>query len=167
CCERRWRGRADRAKDAYPGLSPVCRCALMSRPDFVSFYCVMSPASAPASGSLRQAYLVVFVGISGALHVWKLPPVLPMLTDEFGLTLVESGFLLSLVQLGGLALGLVMGLLAGKIGLRRSVLIGLFLLGAASAAGALPHDKNLLMALRGVEGCGFLMVVMPCPALIR
>jgi len=114
-----------------------------------------------------MAYLVVLAGVCSALHVWKLPPALPALQKELGLTLVESGFLLSLVQMGGMALGLAMGLVAEKIGLRRCVLLGLLLLSAGSMAGAVSSHKAALLALRGVEGCGFLMVIMPAPTLIR
>lgn len=113
------------------------------------------------------AYLVVLAGVSTALHIWKLPPALPALQAELGLSLVESGFLLSLVQMGGMTLGLMMGLFAEKIGLRRCLLLGLLLLSLASAAGAVFVDKTLMLVLRGIEGCGFLMVVMPGPALIR
>lgn len=117
--------------------------------------------------SNRSAYLVVLAGICAALHIWKLPPALPELQREMGLTLVESGFLLSLVQLAGMALGLLMGLMAEKIGLRRCILIGLALLGSASAFGTVFNDKNALLLFRGLEGCGFLMASLPAPALIR
>jgi len=51
-------------------------------------------------------------GVAAALHVGKLPPALPVLRDVFALTLVEAGFLLSLVQFAGMTLGLVVGLAA-------------------------------------------------------
>lgn len=130
----------------------------------------MSISSSGKRGSVDTtalAYLVVLAGIATALHIWKLPPALPALQAELGLTLVESGFLLSLVQMAGMTLGLVMGLFAEKIGLRRCLLLGLLVLSVASAAGAVFVDKTLLLVFRAVEGCGFLMVVMPGPALIR
>jgi len=113
------------------------------------------------------AYLVVLAGITAALHVWKLPPALPTMQVELGLSLVESGFLLSLVQIAGMTLGLIMGLFAEKFGLRRCLLLGLLLLSGASGAGALFVDKTSLFILRAIEGFGFLMIAMPGPALIR
>jgi len=115
----------------------------------------------------RIAYLIVLAGIGAALHIWKLPPALPALQQQLGLSLVESGFLLSIVQIGGMSLGLIVGLVAQKIGLRRCILIGLGLIASASGVGAFVDSKEALMALRGLEGAGFLMVVMPAPALIR
>jgi CP family cyanate transporter-like MFS transporter len=83
--------------------------------------------------------------------------------------------MLSLVQMAGMTLGLVVGLMADTIGLRRSLSIGLGLLTLASACGAvvgmsgLPGSQaiNLLLWLRGLEGMGFLLVVMPAAGLIR
>ena len=83
------------------------------------------------------------------------------------MSLVEAGFLLSLVQAAGMAAGIAFGVLADALGLRRSMLIGLALLAAASMLGAAASGVPALLALRAVEGFGFLMVVLPAPGLIR
>jgi Cyanate permease len=116
---------------------------------------------------LRVALYLVLTGVVAALHIWKLPPALPMLQSELGLDLVQSGFLVSTVQVGGMMLGLLAGLLAERIGLKRCILIGLAIMASGSAAGAQLATVGPIMALRAIEGCGFLMVVMPIPSLIR
>jgi CP family cyanate transporter-like MFS transporter len=83
------------------------------------------------------------------------------------MTLVEAGFLLSLVQAAGMAAGIAFGVLADALGLRRGMLIGLALLAGASALGSVADSVPWLLALRAVEGFGFLMVVLPAPGLIR
>jgi CP family cyanate transporter-like MFS transporter len=116
---------------------------------------------------------VVAAGVSVALHLGKLPPAVPALQAELGLTLVEAGFMLSLVQLAGMTLGLAVGLTADRLGLRRSMLIGLAIVTLASVLGgqvgraAPPHAVGWLLVLRALEGVGFLMAVMPAPGLIR
>lgn len=125
----------------------------------------MTTSSQPYS--YRIAYFVVLAGVCAALHVWKLPPALPVLQLELGLNLVQSGFLLSLVQGAGMVFGLIAGLVAVKIGLRRCMLVGLALLSLASAAGAAVHTELALLLLRAVEGAGFLMVIIPAPGLIK
>lgn len=117
--------------------------------------------------SYRVAYFVVLAGVCAALHVWKLPPALPALQQELGLNLVESSFLLSLVQVAGMLFGLIAGLVAVKMGLRRCMLTGLALLGVASAAGATVDTERALLLLRAIEGAGFLMVIIPAPGLIK
>jgi MFS family permease len=117
--------------------------------------------------SVDPATWVVLAGISAALHVGKLSPAVPVLREALGVTLLEAGFLLSTVQLAGMALGLLMGLLADGMGLRRSLLSGLLLLGLSSVLGAWARDAVDLLVLRGLEGLGFLLVAMPAPGLIR
>lgn len=107
------------------------------------------------------------MGVCAALHIWKLPPALPALQRELGLDLIESGFLLSSVQLAGMTLGLVIGIFAERIGLRRCILIGLAILSLASFSATFFHSKNMVLLSRAIEGCGFLMIVLPVPALIK
>ncbi|WP_225781185.1 CynX/NimT family MFS transporter [Xenophilus sp. Marseille-Q4582] len=114
---------------------------------------------------------VVAGGVAAALHVGKLPPALPALEHDLGLGLVAGGFLLSLVQAAGMALGLMAGLAADTLGLRRCMLIGLALLTLAGAAGGLAvpavDPVAWLLGCRVLEGLGFLLAVMPAPGLIR
>ena len=124
--------------------------------------------TAPTPASHRPAAWIVFAaGVCAALHVGKLPPAIAALQQALGMTLLQAGFLLSLVQAAGMAAGIAFGVLADAIGLRRSMLAGLVLLAGASALGALASGVPLLLALRAVEGFGFLMVVLPAPGLIR
>ncbi|MGQ2993437.1 MFS transporter [Variovorax sp.] len=120
------------------------------------------------------AFAVVVAGVSAALHLGKLPPAVPALQASLGIGLVEAGFLLSLVQVASMTLGLLAGLAADTIGLRRSMLGGLAVLTLASLAGGavgshLPAEQAVpwLLVLRAVEGVGFLLAVMPGPGLIR
>jgi MFS family permease len=115
----------------------------------------------------RAAWLVVLAGGVAALQVGKLPPALPALQAELGFTLVQSGFLLSMVQLAGMSLAVFMGLLADGMGLKRSMVRGLCLLALASGLGAFATSVTALLALRAIEGLGFLLVALPAPALIR
>lgn len=119
------------------------------------------------SAGPTSALVVVAAGVSAALHVGKLPPALPVLQQALSITLLEAGFLLSLVQLAGMTLGLAAGLAADGWGLRRSMIAGLLLLAIASVAGGFAQGAPMLLALRAVEGAGFLLASMPAPSLIR
>lgn len=121
--------------------------------------------SKPAS--LGAAYGVIFSGVVAALQVGKLPPALPDLSQTLGMSLMQSGFLLSLVQLAGMTLALAVGLSADGLGLKRSMLAGLLILGFASGMGATADSAQSLMLWRALEGVGFLGVTLPAPGLIR
>jgi MFS transporter, CP family, cyanate transporter len=117
--------------------------------------------------TLDPALVVILAGVSAALHVGKLPPAIPVLQQALGLSLLQAGFLLSMVQGAGMCAGVAFGALADALGLKRSMLIGLALLALASAAGGASPHAALLLALRAVEGFGFLLVVLPAPGLVR
>ena len=116
---------------------------------------------------VKPAWLVVLAGVVAALQVGKIAPALPALQAQLDLGWVASGFLLSTVQLAGLLMAVVVGLLMDGFGLRRTLLTGLCLLGLASALGGMARDVSLLLACRALEGIGFLLVVLPAPGLIR
>ncbi|MDP1650139.1 MAG: MFS transporter [Rubrivivax sp.] len=121
----------------------------------------------PLCTRLEPALVVIAAGVCAALHIGKLPPAITTLGEALGLTLVQAGFLLSLVQAAGMTLGLAFGAVADGLGLRRSMITGLCLLAAASALGGAATAVPALMLLRAVEGLGFLLVVLPAPALVR
>ncbi|MEO7241925.1 MAG: MFS transporter [Variovorax sp.] len=125
----------------------------------------------PAARLPGAVWAVIFAGVAAALHMGKLSPALPVLQQALGVSLVQAGFLLSLVQGAGMTLGLAAGLAADSIGLKRSMLIGLAIITLASIGGAQvqagPHAVTSLLALRALEGVGFLLTVMPGPGLLR
>ena len=120
-----------------------------------------------ALNPLHTSLFLVVLGICVSLHIWKLAPALPFLQIELQLDLVEAGFLLASVQIAGMSLGLLIGLFAERIGLRRCILIGLSILSLASVLATFFNAKLIMMLCRALEGVGFLMVVLPGPALIK
>lgn len=123
-------------------------------------------ATTPAR-RVEPALLVILAGVVAALHIGKLPPALPVLRDALALTLVQAGFLLSLVQLAGMSLGVLFGVVADGLGSRRSMTLGLALLTVVSALGGFAQGVASLMLLRALEGFGFLLVVLPAPGWVR
>ena len=125
------------------------------------------PIPGRAGQGALPAIVVILGGVCAALHVGKLPPAISTLQQALGMSLVQAGFLLSLVQLAGMTAGLAFGAMADGLGLRRSMLLGLVLLALASALGAMVQGIEALLVLRAVEGFGFLLTVLPAPALLR
>jgi len=115
----------------------------------------------------RIAALVIGAGVVAAFHIGKLPPAIPVLAQDLGVSLLQGGFLLAVVQMAGMCLGAVVGMLADRLGPRRIMLVGLLLLSAASGVGAWAPNGLFLLVTRVFEGLGFLLAVLPAPALIR
>ena len=60
--------------------------------------------STAAKSSQSAALIVIFAGVVAALQIGKLPPALPELSASLGMSLMQAGFLLSLVQLADMSL---------------------------------------------------------------
>jgi CP family cyanate transporter-like MFS transporter len=120
-----------------------------------------------ARPGLVAAWIVVAAGVSAAFHIGKLAPAIPTLQEQLGVSLVQAGWLVSLVQLAGMLLGVLIGTVADGLGLRRTMLTGLGLVTVAGVVGGFTHSVAGLLLLRALEGIGVLLSVVPAPGLIR
>jgi MFS transporter, CP family, cyanate transporter len=112
---------------------------------------------APAALGERRALVVILGGVVAALHIGKLPGAVTALQQSLSITLVQAGFLLSLVQFAGMTAGLAFGALADRLGLRRSMLLGLTLLAAAAP----PLVRRLVPPQRLARALGVWGAYMP------
>lgn len=126
-----------------------------------------TPQELESPESALAAYVLILAGVVAALQIGKLPPALPEISQALGMTLTQSGFLLSFIQLAGMSLALAIGMTADAFGAKKSMLLGMLLLGLASAMGSTANSVAGLMLWRIMEGLGFLCVVLPAPGLIR
>lgn len=79
-------------------------------------------------------------------------PLLPEYVDDLGLSKAQAGILSASYAAGTLAAALPAGLVASRIGPRRTVIYGLLLLGVSSLAFGLVEEINLLDAARFTQG---------------
>lgn len=130
-----------------------------------------APSGPPAGTEFRHTdwpLLIVLVlsGVVAAFHVGKVPPALPALRAELGLSLTVAGWAVSLINFMGIAIGMLAGLVADRLGHRRVALGGLVCLAAADMLGALAGSPVALLAARFLEGLGFITAVVAIPVLV-
>ena len=82
-------------------------------------------------------------GVAIAMNVGKVPPALPLLRSALGLSLVQAGWVSSVLSSLAVVAALGFGLLAGRIGALRMVLGGLGLSAAASLAALAVHGEGV------------------------
>ncbi|MBL8331185.1 MAG: MFS transporter [Rubrivivax sp.] len=114
------------------------------------------------------AVLAAFAaGVAVALNIGKVPVALPVLRQELGLSLLQAGWVSSMLTTLAAGLALAMGMWVGRLGALRLVMAGLLLtaLASVSAAGMAQGFVGLLLT-RFAEGLGFMMVVVSAPALV-
>ena len=114
----------------------------------------------------RPIWLLWFTGVLAAAALGKFASLSPVIAADLGLSRVEAGWLVSLIETGGASLGIIAGLLIARLGSRRALLAGMGLLTLGGLAGALLPGVWTLFAARVVESAGYLMVVIAAPSLI-
>jgi len=101
-----------------------------------------------------------------ALHVSKLPIVLPFVVDEFGLTLSQSGVLVAVFSLLTMLTGCLLGLFVGRFGYVRFAVISVGLGAFGSIGGSFTDSVALLLVYRIIEGLGWTMGVIAFPTIL-
>ena len=110
--------------------------------------------------------LIVGTGVVSACQVGKAPAALAAIQADLALDLGTASWLLSAFAIVGALTGITIGVAVDHVGARFMALGGLLLQGGGSAIGALANDAPLLLAMRAVEGVGFLAVSVAGPTLI-
>src|SRR3954449_965518 len=111
-------------------------------------------------------FITVAGGIVAALHVGKISPALPAIRSDLGLDLVQGGFAVSMFYVLGMALGLVVGVTADRLGRRALIAAGFLFMGLGGVMGSMADGLPMLLASRFVEGIGFIGTVVAAPALV-
>lgn len=113
------------------------------------------------------AVWVIFAGgLAAGAYMTKVPPVLPGLRADLGLTLVESGFIHTVMYLVGGTVGVFSGALADRFGRKRFALAGLALMALGGLAGAAAQGYATLLGSRFLEGLGFILFSVPAVPLL-
>ncbi|MBP7064409.1 CynX/NimT family MFS transporter [Ferrovibrio sp.] len=123
-------------------------------------------SAAPAAFDRGVVLLALAAGICTSMQVGKLPPLLPGLREEFGLGLVLAGLVASSFSILAALGGVLAGLASNRFGSRRTIALGLALLGLGNLLGAAADMAGGLLLGRMVEGLGFVLTVVAAPVAI-
>ncbi|MFB1427231.1 hypothetical protein ACEUE7_02840 [Micrococcus endophyticus] len=87
----------------------------------------MTDVAAPPRSAVAPWAPIVAAGVVAAMHIWKLPGVMDQVRADLGMSLVDVGVLMGIVQVASLLLGLA----AGGWGSSWVLTVGASLLGLA------------------------------------
>jgi CP family cyanate transporter-like MFS transporter len=114
----------------------------------------------------RGAVAAILLGVVAATYIGKLPPAIPVLRHEYGLSLPATGWLFSMFNIMGMLGAVALGLTVARVGAYRYCQAGLALLVAGALLPLLAGGAPALLLGRFFEGLGFMMVVLGGPALL-
>jgi len=104
-----------------------------------------------------SVWVVFAAGLGAGAYICKVPPALPLLRADLGLTLVQSGFIATTFYVMGGLVGVFVGALVDRYGQKRLALLGLALMSAGGVAGVFCRNFPELLATRFLEGIGFML----------
>ena len=110
--------------------------------------------------------LIYGIGVLSAGQLGIVPPLVPALQHDLGLSLATAGTIVSIVTLVGGLFGLPAGAIAERAGHGRAFGLGLLAMAAGAGLCAVAHDATMLLAARTLAGVGYLLVVVAGPSLM-
>lgn len=110
--------------------------------------------------------LLWLAGVLAAAQLGKMAALAPLISKSYILSLTQTGWLISLLEVSGATLGLACGFAIARIGATRGLLLGLALLAVAGLMQAFAADAGPLFIARFIESGGYLFVVIAAPSLI-
>lgn len=99
--------------------------------------------------ALIGGLLIYFVNSAAQ---YKVPPIMIQLNEALGLTIVQSGWLMSIMSLAGLILALPAGFIIMKLGVKWATVVAAAFQLVGSLLGTFAADFAVMMASRTLEG---------------
>jgi MFS transporter, CP family, cyanate transporter len=115
---------------------------------------------------MRRVGLLYLCGLLAAAQLGKLSALAPLIQAELLLPLTVVAAAISMIELGGSTLGSVAGMIAWRVGLPRTLRLGVTALALGGLGGAWAHGATGLIAWRLLEALGYLSVIVTAPVLI-
>ena len=78
----------------------------------------------------RGIWAVFCGGLVAGAYMTKVPPALPQMRAELGLSLVEATFIVTTFNVLGMLIGMLAGMFADRLGRKRLAISGLLLMAA-------------------------------------
>lgn len=113
-----------------------------------------------------RVFLFFAGGVVAAFQVGKVPPVLPLLRIELGLSLVMAGWVLSATGILGAFTAPGVGAISDWLGHRRMMSFGLACSALGSFTGSFATTSVVLLGSRFLEGIGYILTAVSAPGLI-
>ena len=105
-------------------------------------------------------------GCTLALHIGKLPVALPLLSDEFNLSLAQSGNLVAIYAVLIALCGLPIGMVVARVGYFAFSIVGISLGMVGSFVAVFSSSVSILLLMRLLEGLGWIMAVVALPVIM-
>ena len=105
-------------------------------------------------------------GVVATLVQFSIPPILPLMKDQYGLTYTDSALLMSLFALATLLSAVPGGFVVQRHGVRKIGLLGIGIMFMGVLTCLLANSYSIILLGRIIEGIGFGLVSVAAPSAI-
>ena len=109
--------------------------------------------------------LILWANFAFGLSFVSVAPILPIITEDYGISHTMAGLLVSVVFIIMAIFGLAGGIIVGRLGTRRSLTIGLFMMGLVTLTALSPGFEGLI-AIRVLYSLGLALMIPATAPLI-
>src|SRR4051794_8918951 len=106
-------------------------------------------------GSLFRIFLLIGSGVVAAAQIGKAIISIPFIRADMDIGLGAAGLIVATFATLGASIGVGLGAVVERLGVRRSLVGGMGLIAVGNLIGAAAPDASILLAARVVEGIGF------------
>ena len=110
--------------------------------------------------------IAIAAGYAVCFQIGKVPAALPLIADEFTLTLWQSGAIVSSLSVLTALSGIFVGLWANRYRAERTALLALSIAIVAGLAGSAADGFYMLLVARVFEGLGYILAMAALPAVV-
>jgi MFS family permease len=110
--------------------------------------------------------IVLLASLAATLNQFKVPPVMPLLMEDFGQTTGQAGLFMSVFAITGLFLAIPSGFILQKLGYRATGLMALSFVAVGAGVGAFSNSIGTLLFSRFTEGAGLSLMAVTAPDIV-
>ena len=111
-------------------------------------------------------FAATLCGLVVSMNIGKLPITLPLLRDEFGLSLVAAGWLVAIFNTIVVVAGVFVGIWSDRVGALRFCFLGLMSSALGGLIAIFSTNETMLLLSRVIEGLGFIATIVSTPTLV-
>jgi MFS transporter, DHA1 family, inner membrane transport protein len=115
-------------------------------------------------GSIFRILLLIGSGVVAAAQIGKAIISIPLIRADMSIGLDVAGLIVATFASLGASIGVGLGAVVERLGVRRSLIGGMGLIATGNLIGAAAPDASILLAARLVEGIGFFGAVLAIPS---
>ncbi len=114
----------------------------------------------------RIVIIATLAGVAAGMQIGKVPPAIPAIRADLGVSLVTAGWIVSTFNLMAATLAIAFGMIADHMDIRKVIAAGAAMLLLGAVAGGFADSGYALIAARAIAGMGLVSIAVAAPRMI-